>query len=503
MEPGLPILRLRPATFDDAPIVFGWRNHPAIVALGSQNRSVTWEEHRAWFREAIEGSERRIFIIELNGEPSGSVRFDHKAGIEAEVSIYLLPGHEGKGLGLRALRSACEQVCRSGWAGRIIARILHGNHHSLAAFRKAGFEAAAADDEVDPMHVNLSWSPVATVPHNRITFGLHEEQAVTQAVRSGQWAGGRLVEELEARFASVAGAEHAMAVSSGVSALRLALLGLRIGAGDAVAVPAYSCVALPNAVLACGATPVPVDVERDTWNISPVALRSAMEREPRLRAAIAVHTFGFPADMQGLGSCGVPLIEDCSHGFGNTAMGRQGHIRILSLYATKLIGAGQGGIILTDDSSAAAHIRDASDYVDKPAAAWRLRETMSAFEAALALCQLDRLPELIAQRQRLAARYNASFAPLCLCLPPEHPHRVWYRYVLNVSHPALIISALAEQHIHAAIPITNWLTAAEQVGVPCSDFAYRHLLSLPLFPMLGEMEQDRVIGAIQAATSNV
>ena len=81
--------------------------------------------------------------------------------------------------------------------------------------------------------------------------------------------------------------------------------------------PAYSCVALPNAVLACGGVPVPVDVEDGTWNLSPVAL----SRHSGIRAAIVVHTFGLPADFAALRAVGVPLIEDCSHGYGRAGMG--------------------------------------------------------------------------------------------------------------------------------------------------------------------------------------
>lgn len=324
---------------------------------------------------------------------------------------------------------------------------------------------------------------MAPVPHNRLTFDQREIDAVAAVIASGNWASGNVVREMESRFAALAGLKHACATSSGISALRLALQSLQIGAGDRVAVPAYSCVALPNAVLACGGVPVPLDVDKDTWNLSPAALAS----EKNLRAAIVVHTFGLPADFARLRATGVPLIEDCSHGFGRAGMGSLGDVSMLSLYATKLIGAGQGGVVLTHDDAKAAILRDASDYVDKPMAAHRQRETMSAPEAALGLCQLDRLRDLLARRDALAARYNAAFGKNC-----PHGNRVWYRYTITVRNAASFIAKLEQQGIHAASPVESWCKSPP----PFAARAFREIVSLPLYPTLTEEEQDRVIDAV-------
>src|SRR4051812_34646109 len=103
------------------------------------------------------------------------------------------------------------------------------------------------------------------IPHNRLTFGREEEDAVVGVIRSGQWSCGPQVSALEARLAKTFGFAEAVAVSSGLAALRLGLLALNIEAGDEVVVPAYSCVAVANAVLSMGAKPIAVDVDTSSW----------------------------------------------------------------------------------------------------------------------------------------------------------------------------------------------------------------------------------------------
>jgi len=292
-----------------------------------------------------------------------------------------------------------------------------------------------------------------------------------------------------------------MATSSGISALRLALYGLEIGAGDSVALPAYSCVALANAILACGAIPLPLEVEPGTWNLSPLALVAAKAASPNLRAAMVVHTFGYPADYTRLRSVGIPLIEDCSHGFGRGPMGTIGDVTILSLYATKLLGAGQGGLVLTSNARIEARVRDASDYVDKPMSPYRQRETMSAPEAALALCQLDRLDELLQRRDELADSYHEAFTDLER--PARIGGRVWYRYTLTVPDSAAFVMELASHDIQAAVPIDNWLAPEHRAWCPVAARAHQQLVSLPLFPTLTREEQSRVIAAVRDVASRL
>lgn len=344
---------------------------------------------------------------------------------------------------------------------------------------------------------------MSLVPHNRLSHGLEEEKAVARVVRSGHWVGGQELAELETRLAAVAGVGHAVGVGSGLAALRLALLALGVGRGDAVAVPAYSCVALPNAVLACGAEVVPVEVQAGSWNICPHALRTARERQPNLKAVIAVHTFGCPAAVIDLMAEGLPVIEDCSHAFGHGDLGGVGHLAVLSLYASKLLGAGEGGMVLANDPALAARVRDARDYADKAPSAVRLNDKMTDLEAALALCQLDRLPWALTRRAELARNYGDAFAPLArerqCYLPVNAAGRVWYRYAVAVDDADEVIAALARHGITAARPVENWGGATEQTPVALA--AYRRLVSLPLYPTLSREEQAQVCTAFHAAFS--
>jgi dTDP-4-amino-4,6-dideoxygalactose transaminase/methionyl-tRNA formyltransferase len=347
-------------------------------------------------------------------------------------------------------------------------------------------------------------SPASPVPHNRLSHGEEEVAAVAAVVRSGRWAGGDECARAEARFAAAAGTPHAVGVGSGLGALRLALRALGLGPGDAVAVPGYSCVALANAALACGAEPVPVEIDAATLNLCPDALRAAVRANPRIRAAVAVHTFGCPADLAALEAAGIPLIEDCSHAFGRGGFGGRGRLAIMSLYATKLVGAGEGGMVFTSDPALADRIRSARDYADQPPAADRLNDKLAACAAALAGCQLDRLPAHLARRDFLARRYTEALAGVggdgSCRLPVETPGRVWYRYAIRLSGEAgPVVAALRARGVVAARPVEPW---GQPPGPACAA-AFERTISLPLYPALTEAEQDRVISAFLTVTAPV
>ena len=193
---------------------------------------------------------------------------------------------------------------------------------------------------------------VAPVPHNRLTHGRQEELAVAAVVASGQWAGGGRGEELERRLAERAGVPFAICVGSGLAALRLSLRALGVGRGSRVVVPAYSCVALANAALSLGAEPVAVDVTPGTWNLD-----AAAAARQQASAAVVVHTFGCRANLADYRDSAGATIEDCAHAFGLPGLGAGSDVAILSFYATKLIGAGEGGAVLTSSEEIAASVR--------------------------------------------------------------------------------------------------------------------------------------------------
>jgi dTDP-4-amino-4,6-dideoxygalactose transaminase len=344
---------------------------------------------------------------------------------------------------------------------------------------------------------------MADIPHNRLTFGNAESEAVAQTIRSGHWAQGPRVQELEAVLSRMSGVQHAVCVGSGFSALRLSLGALGVRPSDSVVIPAYCCVALANAVLAWGATPVPVDIEPPGWNLCQKDCCTAIA-SCRPRAVIAVNTFGMPAEIGEIVAGGAPVIEDCAHAFGIAAggkwLGSRAQVGVLSFYATKLIGGGEGGAVLTNSSEIADYIRSARDYGDQPASAHRMNDKMNDLEAALVLTQLKRLPELITARETIARRYIEMLSGPSLGrlfrLPTDSKERVWYRFVAEMltGTAETIVNKLERSGVYAAIPVYDWRPEGS-LPAPGADRAYRHLVSLPLYPTLTAYEQDRVVEA--------
>jgi perosamine synthetase len=342
----------------------------------------------------------------------------------------------------------------------------------------------------------------ARIPHNSLTHGPEEREAVARVVASGYWAGGPALAGLESALAAAAGVQHAVGVASGLAALRLALIALDIRAGDEIIVPAFSCVALPTAALAIGARPVPVDVSPGTWNIDVAAVKAALTRSTR--AIVAVHTFGLPAEIEELRSLGLPVIEDCAHCFGIEArggpIGSLGEVAILSFYATKLMGGGEGGAVLTNREELARRIRQQRSYVDQPADGTRLNDKMSDIVAALATCQLERLPRMIEARERIAAAYNDAFSrspkPAAACvLPVSTERRVWYRYALESRTLAAqdVVARLAAEGVEADLPVWDWLKSG---AFPVARRAYASLVSLPIYPTLTASQVQRVSATV-------
>jgi perosamine synthetase len=490
-------LVLRTATIADARMIFEWRNMPEIVALGKSQRAVGWEEHSNWFQSALKDDQHLLLIVQLAKQPIGQVRFDYVRPRSCEVSIYLLPGYTGRGLGVLALRCACLEAFARLGVENILATIREDNQRSISAFQKAGFLQDTGEASAGYLVLNMKRPP--NVPHNRITHDASEVQAVVSTLQSGQWASGPKVAQLEAALAKAAQVKFAVCVGSGTAGLRLTLKGLGIKPGDKVAVPAYSCVALANATLACDALPVPVDVTPDDWILNETKVAKGFS------AAIAVNTFGVPALTDSIKALGIPVIEDCAHGFGmeakGKALGGRAEAGILSFYATKLIGSGEGGAVLTNSAKLAQFVKSWRDYNDQPPDGTRLNDKMTDIEAALALSQLDRLDEMIAIRQNLSMHYDQLLSPeqtrtKAFKLPNIAQKRVWYRYAVEMLQtPAKkVIEHLRRFGITAEQPITDWRPPRSPAS-PVADRAYRSLVSLPLYPTLTNEEQTRVAHA--------
>jgi dTDP-4-amino-4,6-dideoxygalactose transaminase len=249
--------------------------------------------------------------------------------------------------------------------------------------------------------------------------GEEEIEAVSETLRSGWLTTGPRAAELEQRFAEYVGAKHAIALASGTAAMHLALVGLGIGPGDEVILPPITWPATANVVVHTGARPVFVDVVDTDLNIDPDAVRAAVTS--RTRAIMPVHLAGAPAELDPILGLGIPVVEDAAHAVESVYRGRKvGSISkatAFSLYATKNVAAGEGGILTTDDDALAEAVlklrltrRGHASLYDVEVAGFKAN--LSDVLASLALVQLGKLQEHAAIRRRHFATYDAGISDL-------------------------------------------------------------------------------------------
>lgn len=346
----------------------------------------------------------------------------------------------------------------------------------------------------------------AVIPHSRPFFGREEIEAVTRVIASGYIAQGPEVEQLQTEWASATATDGAVCVGSGLAALRLALLAVGVGKGSEVIVPAYSCIALLNAVLALGAKPVLADVELDRWTLDPGS--AAERRTDRTAAIVAVHLFGMPARLGRLGELGLPIIEDCAHGIGGRVEGKPfGGATIASIasfYATKLVGGGEGGVVASNHKELLDIVRSARNPADQSPSALYLNDKLTDLEAAIIRVQLCRLNWALGQRAVRAARYTEMLSDLAardtVVLPEPADGRIWYRYAVRLRRgsAADIARKLQSTGIHADQPLWDLRGVVEWSSeLRGTEVAFDNLLSLPLYPDLTDAEQERVCGAVE------
>jgi dTDP-4-amino-4,6-dideoxygalactose transaminase len=293
-----------------------------------------------------------------------------------------------------------------------------------------------------------------------------------------------------------------VAVSSGTAALHLALLGLGIGRGDEVILPSYVCVAPLHAVEYVGATPRLADIEPTSFNIEPSDVRRRITRHTR--AIIVPHLFGLPADLDELLHLGIPIIEDCAQATGaryqNRPVGTFGALSILSFYATKLFTTGEGGMVIGPDRRLLARIRDLRDYDERRQHKTRFNYKLTDFQAALGRSQLRRLPTMLARRSALAERYRRHWAALPIRVPAADGRRThaYHRFVISCpTAAARVARRLSAMGVTARLPIFRPIHRTLGLeGFPGTDHAFRHALSLPLYPTLTAREAEVVMGAL-------
>jgi dTDP-4-amino-4,6-dideoxygalactose transaminase len=335
--------------------------------------------------------------------------------------------------------------------------------------------------------------------------GDEEVAAVADAIRSGWLTTGPRAEELERRFAEYVGANHALAVSSGTAAMHLALVALGIGSGDEVITTPLTWPATANVIVHAGASPVFADIRDSDLNID--SDRVAELVTPRTKAILPVHLYGQPADLEPLWALGLPVIEDAAHAAESEYRGRKvgglSEATCFSLYATKSIAAGEGGIVTTNDDALADRIRDLTIMRRGHGSLYDIavpgyKANLSDVLAAIALCQLDKVAEHRAARMTQVELYEAAVAELegiePIARDPRDTH-AHHLYVVRVDEERAGASrdeyrfALAEENIGTSVHFlpVHQLTAyreryPDQAPLPVAERAGAEVLSLPLSP---------------------
>ncbi len=347
------------------------------------------------------------------------------------------------------------------------------------------------------------------------------DPAVSAVLADCRFILGPQVEELERRFAAFIGVAHAVGVSSGLDALRLALLALDIGPGDEVILPANTYIATALAVSAVGARPVLVDCDPHTYLLDPAGIEASVTA--RTRAVIPVHLTGQAVDMDPLlelaAGHGLHVVEDAAQAHGAAYKGRRcgsiGTMGCFSFYPSKNLGAyGDGGMVTTDDAELARRIRRLRNYgqearyhhLDKG-----LNARLDTIQAAVLLVKLDHLASWNRARAGHAARYRDLLAGQeGLAFQRQAPWSTHVHHLLIVEsddRDALrdhLAAAGVQTGIHYPVPIHLQPAYADlghrQGDFPNAEHLAKRILSLPMYPQLTPGQVEYVAGTIREFT---
>lgn len=348
------------------------------------------------------------------------------------------------------------------------------------------------------------------IPHSRPSIETDDIHAAIEVLQSQQLAQGGMVERFERGLAAYLGLAGGVAVTSGTAALEVALRSMGIGPGDEVILPSYVCAAPLLAIQRVGAMPRLVDIELESFNIDPSVAQKAMTS--KTRALIVPHLFGLPADLTALERLGVPIIEDCAQTLGATEQGRPvgsiGLVTVCSFYATKLLCAGEGGMVLSRDETLLEKARRLREYDETPSlypSATNFK--LTDLQAAIGLAQLGRLSVFLERRNSLAQEYYERLKAADLIAPhvPTGRTHIYYRFIVRLPNLAesadglnTVIARFETRGIQCRRPVFRSLHRyLELEGFPFSEEAERTALSIPLFPALTDEETAQILVALQ------
>lgn len=352
------------------------------------------------------------------------------------------------------------------------------------------------------------------IPPAKPLIGVEEREAVDRVMRSGMIAQGPEVKAFEEEFSAHFGlGRECVAVNSGTSGLHLGLLSSGIGPGDEVIVPSFTFAATANSVALTGATPVFADIDPESFCLSPAAVDAAITE--RTRAIMPVHLYGHPADMPALldlaDSRGLEVFEDAAQAHGaslnGTPVGSFGRFAMFSLYPTKNMTAGEGGMVSLADGETARKVRlyrnqgMEKQYHNEVVG---LNNRMTDIHASIGRVQLTKVNAWTETRRSNAAHLNAHLEGVTVPPVAEGARHVYHQYTVRISEDRDgFAAALKDEYgvgsgMFYPVPNHRLDPFAVDVDLPETTNAAQECLSLPVHPSVGEAELDRIVTAVNA-----
>jgi len=372
------------------------------------------------------------------------------------------------------------------------------------------------------------------IPFHRSAMGDEEAQAVSEVIRSGWLTMGGKTFQFEREFAEYIGSAHALAVSSCTAALHLSLDAIGLHAGDEVLVPTNTFTATAEAVTYLGGTPVLVDIDERTMNIS--ADDAEKKITARTRAIIPVHFSGLPCDLDEIHALAeirnLHVIEDAAHAlpssYGSKRIGTISELTAFSFYATKTLNTGEGGMITTDSEEYAHRIRMMRLHGISRDAWKRASEenpwnyevqelgykcNFTDLQAAIGIVQLGKCDAMLRARRQIARAYSQAFQSIEALEAPitqEDRESSWHLYVLRLNGDQIridrgrFIRELADRGVQASVhfiplhlqPAYKRLYGYKEGDLPAAERQYYRCVSLPIYPTMNGAEVQYVISSV-------
>ena len=357
------------------------------------------------------------------------------------------------------------------------------------------------------------------IPISKPILGEDEKKRLLKVLDSGMLAQGSQTAELEKLFAEVCGTRHAVAVSSGTAGLHLALVANGIGQGDEVLTTPFTFIASVNSILLAGARPVFVDINPENFNIDINLIEPAITS--RTKAILPVHLYGQMCDMESISKIArkfnLVVIEDACQAVGASLKGKKAGsfgTGVFSLYATKNIMSGEGGMITTNDDRIAETCRKLRNhgmterYVHEMIG---FNYRMSDLHAAIGLAQINRLNEFNEIRKRNADYLSGNITTVITPRVQEQYEHVWHQYTIRIDKGLdrnSVVKYLNEAGIGTGIfypiPVHKQKYIQRLVGdvsMPVAELFADQVISLPVHPSLNKVELDQIVTAVNRITN--